>query len=414
MKDGEAVISKQSFLFTILILPFLQPLIFNEYENIDKIYMMCKLISSFAILVLFCLKFFKGKVKVSKFLIITFAYLLILLLSTILNKASINRCLSYILPIFSLYLLSEMWIEFNMKNFLKVLGNILSIYIVINFITVIFIPMFMQKANLEASRYFFLGEDNRFIFVMLPLISILGLNDYLYIGKISRKTKFIYLICLITLIYRWSVGAMVSLFLFGVLNVLLIRYKNNMLKFFNIKFVYGLFIFIYISIVIFNLHYQLLDLFEIWFNKRQTVESRYMLWEWCFKYIENKPLLGYGIEEILILKSKFLVNHCHNMFFQITYETGYIGLITYIMLFYVLGRKIKICKNENISKYSTIIIFIMLILGLFDTLNHSYLFLMMFIIYSVTKYSDNIKIKDVEQELWRNNEQKSFSNSTSL
>ena len=385
---------KRSILYTILILPFLQPLMLNEYSNIDDIYMVLKLISSFCIVLIFCFKFFKGRVKVTKFTIITFLYLSILLISTLWNKASINRCLSYILPIFSLYLLGEIWSDFDLENFLKVIGNILSIYILINFFTVIISSLAIEGFSDELmAKYFFLGEDNRFIFVMLPSICVLGLYDYLYKNTISKKTKMVYSVCLITLAYRWSVAAMVAILILGILNNLLIKHKNSFSKYFDIKYIYIIFLMIYIAIVIFKVQYRLLDLFELLFHKRQTIESRYMLWEWCFNYINKKPILGYGIEEILILKSKFLVNHCHNMFFQITYETGGLGLISYLLLLYEIGKKILKSEKQNIAKFSTIIVFLMLILGMFDSLNHAYFFFMLFIIYKVLIKSKQNEIK---------------------
>lgn len=394
MQNKKLLIKKINILYTILILPFLQPLMFKEYKSMDDIYIMLKIISSICIILIFCFKFLKGKIKITKFTGITFLYLSILFISTILNKASINRCISYILPIFSLYLLGEIWIDYDMKVFLNIIGNILSMYIVINLITVIVSPMLNGFSEKLMAKYFFLGEDNRFIFVMLPLMSILGIYDYLYKNKISQKTKLVYLICLITLTYRWSVSAMVAILLLGLLNNLMIKHKNNLYKYFNIKYIYIVLLLIYIAIVVFKLQYKLLDVFELMFNKRQTIESRYMLWEWCFSYISKKPILGYGIEEILVLKSKFLVNHCHNMFFQITYETGILGLISYLLLFYELGKKIMNSKNnKNIAKYSTIIIFIMLMLGMFDTLNHAYFFFMMFIIYKVLIRSEKNEIK---------------------
>ena len=393
MQNKKLLIKKRNILYTILILPFLQPLMFKEYKSIDDLYIILKIISSIDIILIFCFKFFKEKIKITKFTDITFLYLGILFISTILNKASINRCISYILPIFSLYLLEEIWIDYNMKDFLSIIGNILSIYIVINLITVIVSPMLDGFSETLMSKYFFLGEDNRFIFVILPLMCILGIYDYLYKNKISKKTKLVYLICLITLTYRWSVAAMVAILMLGLLNNLMIKHKNNLYKYFNIKYIYILLSLIYIAIVVFKLQYKLLDVFELMFNKRQTIESRYMLWEWCFNYISKKPILGYGIEEILVLKSKFLVNHCHNMFFQITYETGVLGLISYLLLFYELGKKIMNSKNKDIAKYSTIIIFIMLMLGMFDTLNHAYFFFMMFIIYKVLIRNEKNEIK---------------------
>ena len=141
---------------------------------------------------------------------------------------------------------------------------------------------------------------------------------------------------------------------------------------------------LYISIIVFKLHYKMLPIFEALFNKRQTLESRYMLWNLCINYISKSPIIGYGIQTIEVLKTKFIVSHAHNMFLQFTYESGLIGLFLYLTLFFIVGRSIYKCKNKQISKISAFTVLILLLLGIFDTLNHAYIFLLLFIIYKIS------------------------------
>ncbi len=380
MNKKNWLIKNKNLLYALLIMPFLQPFIFNEYPVVDKVYLSLKILSAIVIFLLFFLKILYKKIHISKFIYFIFLYSFILIISTIFNHSSIERCTSYVIPIVCLILLTEMWMDIDSKKFLKFVGSIFSIYVIINLFTVIFCPViFADFSETVSSRYYFLGEDNRFIFVMLPLIYVLVVRDLMNNNKINYSTILIYFICLLTLVYRWSVAAMIGVLLIGI-SLLLKKFKHLKL---NIYHIYAIVAFIYTAIVVFKLHYKLLPLFDMLFNKRQTLESRYMLWDLCIGYIASNPIIGYGIQTIEVLKSKFIVSHSHNMFLQFTYETGFVGLIIYIALFLLVGKSIYKCENKNITNFSAVVIFVILLLGIFDTLNHSYLFLLLFLIYKI-------------------------------
>lgn len=367
---------KNNFVFAMLLFPFILPLSISGVDSLHKITIVLKM-ASFGIIVLYYLfNLIKKRITLNKVCVIIIAYILILLLSTILNHASIGRCLSYGIPIISVFLILNCWFEFDSKAPLKFIKYLLSIYVIINLFTIF-----------KNREMYFLGEDNRFIFTMLVLITSCIIFDINNFGYINKKSIYIYLLCLITLLIRWSVGAFIGVLLIGILYLI-----NNKKEKFNVKYFYIIIGIIYLFCFIPQLQNILLDIFQTVFNKRQTVESRFMLWERALDYLKNNPLLGYGIENIDILESKFIVVHCHNMFLQIAYECGIIGLLIYIFFLHTVKKYNDKCEN-NILKNSLNIIFVVIfVMGIFDTYNHCLIFLVFYLI-----YFSNYKIKNKDK-----------------
>ncbi len=377
------------YLFTLLIIPFLQPLIVNTIEPLDKIYLVLKIICAIIILLLFIMR---G--KFTKLIIAIATYCVLLCVSTLLNSGEIVRCFSYIVPIASLVMLCDMWMDLDSKSFFKNISVVFSIYILFNLITVISSSLLYDKLYLQhnMNKLYFLGEDNRFIFVILPLIYFLLVNPTF--GKKKSIRYLIYCICLFTLIYVWSVGAMVCTLFFGIMYYLFVIKKIKIRTFLNSLTVFLFILASNISLIIFKCYNLFTDLFKNLFNKSQTLESRYMLWDRGVSYIKQKPIFGYGIEKIEILKDKFIVNHTHNALLQIIYESGFLGFLIFLIILFIILKSINGCSNEKIKYTSLISIFIMFLLGLFDSLNHAYFFLMLYSIYKISDINNNNLIVD--------------------
>lgn len=76
----------------------------------------------------------------------------------------------------------------------------------------------------------------------------------------------------------------------------------------------------------------------------------------ALKIIFDKPIFGYGprtFSDIFPLKDKFQdkgVGGWHNDFLQIYFESGVIGLLSFLLLIYIIFKElIKLIRNENIS-----------------------------------------------------------------
>lgn len=55
-------------------------------------------------------------------------------------------------------------------------------------------------------------------------------------------------------------------------------------------------------------------------GKFYSIKARFIFWERELEYIIKSPLIGYGIEDKLVLLNKIFIDHPHNYFFDILYR----------------------------------------------------------------------------------------------
>ncbi|MDM8203643.1 O-antigen ligase family protein [Faecalicoccus acidiformans] len=367
----------KSKLYFVLIIPFFQPLIFNSYTVFDTLFLILKIVSSLIIVSIYVTDLIHAK-DIKKPVFLVFLLQIILFLSTLFNNGSISRYFSQCVPIVSVCMLTELWICNDKYTFLEYVSKLLGLFILINFLTVFFVNPILQINNthLSMDSVFFLGEDNRFIFVMLPFIYY----SFLYSEKYSRYRKIFYLMYIlifVTLLYRWSVAALVivaALPLLYYMNQLALRVISVRLEYYVINILY---LVLSLSFFLFKLQYSLLPFFNIVFQKMQTLESRFMLWDIALNHISNHPFIGEGVQSIQSLTSIFLVAHPHNTILTILFESGFLGLILIVFLFYLIEKKVSAVKNIKFKSASMAILISFLLLSIFDSLNHMYFYMLL-------------------------------------
>ncbi len=101
------------------------------------------------------------------------------------------------------------------------------------------------------------------------------------------------------------------------------------------------------------------------------LSDRDIIWEGAIKIISERPIIGYGprtFSEVFPLKEKFQdkgIGGWHNDFLQIYFESGIIGLISFLILIFVIIKELfKQIKNKNLSNefrsISTSILFVLI------------------------------------------------------
>lgn len=101
------------------------------------------------------------------------------------------------------------------------------------------------------------------------------------------------------------------------------------------------------------------------------LSDRDIIWEGAIKIISERPIIGYGprtFSEVFPLKEKFQdkgIGGWHNDFLQIYFESGIIGLISFLILIFVIIKELfKQIKNKNLShefrSISTSILFVLI------------------------------------------------------
>jgi len=392
-------ITKTTWYF-ILLLPFIEPQIFKTpgFEIIDKIYLVFKLVASLFIIIEYITKI---NFSATKYVIIMVFSQIVIFISTYLNNGSITRFLGPALISVVCIMLGELASKSNMKKFLVYIEKYLTLLFSMNLFTLI-----LQVVGIYPFRATLLGIENRWIYTMLPWTVIAFINSYLKYKKIVFHAWLIYFASVISLVIKWSAGAMMSFLMFPFvlwLSKFIIKKRGAFEKVSSRTMFF----------IILTINYLLVGGYIIgllepiivnYLHKSITLTGRTFLWEAVIDILESKPLLGAGVQSnefdmIYFFRSSgrvngTAVNHPHNHCLNIAYHGGFIALGLFLLEIFLVMNAIDKNRDVKIKRIfftSTVIIFVA---ALIDTLDFSLFYLLIPIITnSVGLNEKRIKIK---------------------
>lgn len=216
-----------------------------------------------------------------------------------------------------------------------------------------------------------LGIRTRYTDYFLPALILLLILHSIKIEKLS----FINIVFLLTSFYftitQWiSTCILVTVLLIGYY----LLYSNKIIKKICNKIInYNLLIFfafgLNISILLFNIQnffsYIIVDLL----HEDLTLNSRTLIWQQTFERLKDHNIfLGAGIQQEGLKNIQTAIydeyghnlltpRQAHNQLLSIFFFNGILGLISYIGIIYILGKKINILRNKKIKN--------LLIIGVF-------------------------------------------------
>jgi O-antigen ligase len=118
-----------------------------------------------------------------------------------------------------------------------------------------------------------------------------------------------------------------------------------------------------------------------WVTQLNSYAWRELLWEKALSYIWQNPIFGYGLESFHFYSPFFFPlepegTHAHNVYIQVLFESGLIGLIAFIWLFWrlfswllrysrvdtrsvmmaaaLIGVYIVACYSDNLLEYLSV------------------------------------------------------------
>ncbi len=355
---------------TIALILFFEPLLFKEkdYQLVDTIYDYCKLALSGIIVVKFLLNKIKDKdFSKSKIIILTIVYQLVCFLITIFNHGDIMRFIGpAITSIVVLMIVEMLVVSGNIFKTLKYLNIYFRLCFLINLVTIII--SFIEPS----SRFvYFLGIDNRFIFMYLSWMFTELLVDVNDNGKITKNSYILFALMEFSLLIVNTVAAMIAFFIW------LIPLCLNKLKIMNrVKIIVNSIFLLDIAIVRFRLSYAFSYLLNA-IGKFPHLSGRVLIWDAVFDTVARDHFLfGVGMQseqtDMLFFKKHvsdvYAVNHAHNTFIDIVYRYGFVSLILFSLILYEAIKSLINNKNNRFATVTFVALVIALILGIFDTL----------------------------------------------
>ncbi|EGQ1662079.1 O-antigen ligase family protein [Staphylococcus pseudintermedius] len=181
---------------------------------------------------------------------------------------------------------------------------------------------------------------------------------FLVCGMKFSKYKFFYFVMLVIGLILILASDTRSILLSVIATFLIYIFWHFIVKF---RIVSGMFFLILvITSLLFVYIYPLLPTFQFYLplenwvlthTGKSIMSGRNELWMLLIKYIDQKPLLGYGpgtLAQELYLHSQ----SPHNLYLNILMQIGYLGLILILIIFLLMWLSMTRCKNHFIVRLS--------------------------------------------------------------
>lgn len=364
-------------LFLFLIFPFLEPLLFKEYSNIDLVFSIYKIISFIIIIYLYI-----KQGKINKIDVTIFMSKIIIILSTLYNEGDIIKTLGPTISVLSFVMLTEVALRKINIIFIDIIVKIYCVYMWLNFITLILYPEGVIKPD-NWTPVYFLGIDNRFIFTLLPFVVFSLIFSLIKYNKIRCYDYFNIIIILNMFIFLWSVGAAIGIILLSL--YIFFVYPTKLNKKINYSFLICFVLILNLLIVYFQIQNYFSYLFVDILKKDLTISGRTILWQKIIEIIKDNFIFGRGSIYNSELYQIFDVplTHPHNLFLSISYQGGIISFLLYLYILKLVGGKLNKYRNEKIYSILTVAIFIILLLSVVDTVDDGIIYVVYVIAYNI-------------------------------
>lgn len=371
---------KNFVLFFLLLLPFFESeFITINLPKFNLLFNILKLISFLIILILIIIN-----KKISKIIIAIAIYLLILIISTVQNNADISQCINRIFNIITVCLIIDYGLKKETNVFLVSFETLLSLLIYINLLTIIFNPMGMYCDKLGNCLNWFLGYKNSHILFILPSILVSFTNSYYKKNHLTINNYILLVVSILTLILNKSSTSLVGIF---IIIILIIFTKNlKLTKVFNIRNYFISYIILFFSIIVFRIQNLFSFIIVDILHKDITFTGRTYIWDYVFKFINKKKMLGYGIENNILRLNKTLVHqsyHAHDQLLEIIYKTGIVGLLSYFYLILISIKELYKYKKNKVSNFISIVMCAYFIMMLTEAYSFEYTMFLFVFCYNV-------------------------------
>ena len=363
-------IKQETLVILFMAVPFFVSNQILKMTNIDAVLAIWRYID---LLIIVALYMHKKKYPPLFFniLLLTFS---ITIVSAIINQNSIYAAVMKIIAIFTLVLIVEYYYEKNSLNCLNALLIGFELFIYINFIAILLYPNGLN--NGEHEKIWLLDNYAAQLKWFLPAICVSF--DYSIKTKKKRRLQCLLLIIILSAILSKSATLTATLsLLFFLWNFV----KNDKSKISVKMGIVASFAFL-IAIVVFRLQNYFSFLIEKILHRSLSFTVRTDIWNSALYMFSNKPILGYGywvyppvpnwsVDLYTSLNGVAVASHAHCQFLHFLIQGGVCFLACFVGINLWLSNQLSKNGNNIISRFSSLIIFLILIAGFVETMYDS-------------------------------------------
>ncbi len=365
-------------LYIFLILPFLS--IAGVRSLVGGLYSVWQAGSMYALLIVVLVK--AKYAKIDKFVLAVAGYEL-----TMLAVATYYSGFSFGFTVVSMvFILLSVSMQFYRDEIIQALAVISITVILINAASVL-------ARVLDAEGLYFLGGKNQFSMFMIPAAAFIIINALQRRNSLNFFEVFVLIFGAASIFLGASGTGVVCTLLAIVLFVSNRVVSNKRMLFITLLIFNAIIIFAFEYIVESEYWLQ----FTNWLGKDPSMTGRTTIWETAIDMLDGHWFFGRGRSEKLIYLSRdeFWTSgfETHNMFLQVLFTSGFVGLIMFVRYLYMAIKKLNM--NDVTQRVLLIAIFICMVNGLVEANNNNAFFR---ILIALAYYSETLRKRKINEK----------------
>ena len=337
-----------------------------------------------------CFGIYVRKVGLDLFGICAIGYWLLLMIDGYLMHANLFSCVRYNLPFTSGLLLARAVFPSHRDELLWSIVIVIGGYTALNSADIL-CSLFGHSFFRQGDALGMLGNRNGFSRYYLPAIVSSALLDYFHGKKLSVLTASFFALAVFQAVIMPSATSGVALVFFMV--SFFVIHAKGARRFFNPATFGALYFIAFFAIVILRSQGLFAPIVEGFFHKRLDFSGRTYIWDTVIDRLGTDPLhalIGFYGDTRRLSPIEPSLNTTHNAVLEVLYWGGLLGLLliltVFILAFWVLFRKRKSYPAALLS----IFMGAFLIIGLFEHITCTQVWLFLGIAYSLKDCDDGI------------------------
>lgn len=268
--------------------------------------------------------------KISRLDIALGAYCCIWIISAYFNNNNLFEIIKEIINIYAIMMIIEYaFYKEEYKKIINTLNVILFVLFTFNLIGIILYPNGLYTTTSDygnVARYNFLGLDNQITPLILVDLMMIFIGLYINQYKFTIFKILSLLLVFVNTILLASGTAMLGI-VFTIISFFVGKLQKKYINIASCMFiVFCLFLFV----VIFRFQEVFAFIIEDILEKDLSLSNRTEIWDRAIELIKLKPIIGYGCTTF----AKIIIDrNAHNFYLQILLQTGFIGVMTYFIIF---------------------------------------------------------------------------------
>lgn len=358
--------------FFAVLLPFFEPAYIEDcFPFLDTAVLLWKIVGICIISILVLRSY-----GFSLFVTSVAALHLLIVFVTILNSGNVLYAFKTFLYVVAICLAFDLCIKRDAVMFVSLIKWYFFIILIISISTSALHPeglyysttgVYSQLSSNDNAVRYFLGHKNGIVTFLIP--GILASVVSWLLSKQLKNMIFALVFIVLATINAFIVDSATSLIICIAIIMAMLLSKMRLIQNSSPLIWIAAALFLNLAIVFFHIQDFFIDLFGV-MGRDATLSGRTIIWDWAIFWIEQNPIFGYGIENVIDSSSRFgfgVITSAHNILLTTLYHAGAIGLALLLVCIFLVCLKLKSSKSR-IAAFLKIFISLLLIMGTVESL----------------------------------------------